>query len=109
MSLELREVSEGAITTLAALGELDLSTAPKLEAAVERLCADPAHDVILDLSGVSFIDTSGASALVACKRLFDESDCGFWVMAPDALVRNVLERYGLMHAARFANGNEPSS
>ena len=108
-TLELRERRAGEITTLAARGELDLSTAPQLEAAVERLCADRAHDVILDLSGLALVDTAGMSTLVACKRLFDESDCGFWVMSPRAPVRKVLERCGLLHNMPLRNEPETSS
>jgi anti-sigma B factor antagonist len=101
--LDLRERTEGEITTLAPRGELGVSTAPELKAALERLCADPTHDVILDLSDVSSVDAAGANELLACKRLFDESDCGFWVMSPHAPVRLVLERHGLLHSLRFDN------
>ena len=102
--LELRERREGELTTLAPCGELDVSTAPELKEALERLCADPTHEVILDLSGVSSLDTAGVNELFACKQLFDESDCGFWVMSPRAPVRWVLERHGLVRSMRFGNG-----
>lgn len=107
-TLELRERRAGEVTTLAARGELDVSTAPELEAAVQRLCADPAHDLILDLSGLALVDTAGMSALGTCKRLFDESDCGFWVMSPRAPVRRVLEQCGLLQSMRLRNELETS-
>jgi anti-sigma B factor antagonist len=108
-SLDLRERSEGEITTLAPCGELDLSSAPKLEAAVQRLCADPTHEVILDLSNLTFVDTAGVSTLLTCRRLFEESDCGFWVMSPRKSVRRVLQRYGLVESTLFGNGWSPAS
>jgi anti-anti-sigma factor len=102
--LELKERSEGDITTLAVCGELDLASAPTLQAAVKRLCADPAHDVILDLSDLVFLDTAGVRTLFDCQRLFQESDCGFWMMSPRAPVRRVLQRYGLLDRAPSHGG-----
>src|ERR1700677_2220817 len=48
------------------IGELDVSTAPQLEACLEGLGAD-GPDVRLDLSGLSFCDSSGISALVTAS------------------------------------------
>jgi anti-sigma B factor antagonist len=100
--LHLREHAGGRITRLVATGELDLATAPKLEAAVERLCSDPGPDLILDLSAVSLIDTAGVRAILACKRVFEENDCGFWVMSATAPARRVLQRYGVVAPLPFS-------
>ena len=102
--LDLRQRTDGQITTLSPYGELDLSSAPQLEAAVERLCTDPAHEVILDLSGLTFVDTAGVSTLLSCRQLFEESDCGFWVMSPRRSVRRILQRYGLVESKLFGDG-----
>jgi anti-sigma B factor antagonist len=48
-------------------GELDLSTAPKL-ADVLRHQVGLGHDVLLDLSAVSFIDSSGLHAIISAAR-----------------------------------------
>lgn len=48
-------------------GELDLANAPHLDAALERAFAD-ADDIVLDLSGVEFIDSSGLYAVVIAVR-----------------------------------------
>ena len=51
-------------------GELDLSTGPALEQQLVTLIDDGVTDIVLDLSGVSFIDSSGLGVLVvALKRL----------------------------------------
>jgi anti-sigma B factor antagonist len=51
-------------------GELDMSTGPALERQLAALVNDGVTDVVLDLSRVSFIDSSGLSVLVvALKRL----------------------------------------
>jgi len=51
-------------------GEFDFLSAPVTRAEFERLVNDEAGDVIVDLSGVTFMDSSGAGALVFLhKRL----------------------------------------
>jgi anti-anti-sigma regulatory factor len=60
--------------------------------------AESATAVVLDLSEVSFIDTAGVRAIIACKEIFDEHDCGYWLLPPAADARRLLERYGVLHA-----------
>jgi anti-sigma B factor antagonist len=56
--------------TVALSGELDVATVPKLEAALlEQLRQRPA--VVIDLSELSFIDSSGIGALLQAKRTAD--------------------------------------
>jgi anti-anti-sigma factor len=95
-SLRLRESTGGQTTTLAVSGDLDLESAPELEGAVRRLCIESGHHVLLDLSDVSFVDTVGMRTLVTCKTLFEEADCGYWLVPPRAQARRMLEQYGLL-------------
>jgi anti-anti-sigma factor len=51
-------------------GELDLATAPQLTAAIDAAQAAGGQRVLVDLAGVSFLDSSGISALcLALRRL----------------------------------------
>ncbi|HYN78083.1 MAG TPA: STAS domain-containing protein [Lamprocystis sp. (in: g-proteobacteria)] len=51
-------------------GEFDALSAPATRAEFERLVGDETGDVIVDLGGVTFMDSSGAGALVFLhKRL----------------------------------------
>jgi anti-sigma B factor antagonist len=54
---------EGPSIRLAALGELDISTAPAMRAAL-RDQVDAGQDVLLDLSGVEFMDASGIRVIL---------------------------------------------
>src|SRR5205807_619012 len=55
--LYMHERVEAGLVTLRPDGELELATAAQLEEAVKRLCDEERQQVILDLGGVSFIDT----------------------------------------------------
>jgi anti-sigma B factor antagonist len=59
----------GGDVLLSLQGEIDLATAPKLEAALERALRDSARRVLVDLRGVEFMDSSGLSLLVRHDRL----------------------------------------
>ncbi len=68
-SVEIRRPCEGA-TVVAAIGEIDLHTAPRLREALESLEGGQISQIVIDLSGSSFIDSSGLGAIVtATKRL----------------------------------------
>ncbi|MDH7569890.1 MAG: STAS domain-containing protein [Armatimonadota bacterium] len=57
------------IPTLVVAGELDAVTVPQFRQAVRfHLGADPEAPLILDLSGLSFLDTEGLRALLATRN-----------------------------------------
>lgn len=62
--------SQGCVLKLA--GEIDLCCVPELRAALEGEAAMHSAMLIVDLSDVSFIDSSGLSALIACWRKMRE-------------------------------------
>jgi anti-anti-sigma factor len=53
-------------------GELDMTTAPALRAALEaalKACVEPASmTVLVDMSDVTFMDCSGLNTIIACRR-----------------------------------------
>jgi anti-sigma B factor antagonist len=51
-------------TTLAIRGSLDINTAPQLADEVDKIIGEKAKTVIVDLSGLDLIDSSGVAALV---------------------------------------------
>jgi anti-sigma B factor antagonist len=81
-------------TVVRLLGELDLSTAPQLEACLDEL-GDGA-DVRLDLSGLSFCDSSGISAMVTAAKRVRKPGGHLSIVSPQPAVRSVLEITGLL-------------
>lgn len=54
---------------LVVAGDLDFTSAPQLATALDGQIASGQHDVILELSGVQFCDSSGLSAFVGAHRV----------------------------------------
>ena len=63
--LSVRETSEGSVHRLTPIGELDLATAPLLESAFEAVFTDrDAEMIVVDLTELSFMDSTGIHLLV---------------------------------------------
>jgi anti-sigma B factor antagonist len=78
-----------------AVGELDLSTAPSLTTAAEDAFGDGYRLLLLDLSGVSFMDSTGLSALLAVHRDAEARDARAAIIAPSDNALRVLEMLGV--------------
>jgi anti-anti-sigma factor len=88
---EIQESHQDHRLQLALLGELDLKGASVLKTRLERLPGDK-RQVLLDLSSLEFIDSSGLNALIEMVRRLRESGRSLEVgaeLAPE--VRRVLE------------------
>lgn len=76
-------------TVLRLTGELDLATAPDVLAAVEAETNDGGPGrLVLDMSAVSFIDSTGVRTLLEANRLAGED---LSLLAPSPAVTRVLE------------------
>jgi anti-sigma B factor antagonist len=68
LGIDVRRVQD--LPVLFVTGEIDIYTAPLFKQAVVNLVSDGNSNVIIDLSGVSFMDSSGFGTLLgATKRL----------------------------------------
>jgi anti-anti-sigma factor len=84
-------------------GELDLSTVPMFVAAVDDLLEAATSEVELDMTALSFIDSSGVGAYVAAHRRARERGTRLWVGARSALVGRVLQISGVEEALAAEN------
>jgi anti-sigma B factor antagonist len=72
-------------------GEVDLVTAPDMEKVIET-ATDPATRVVVDLSAVTVLDSTGLHALIAAQRELKQR--GVWlsvVVPPDSHLRRAFE------------------
>jgi anti-anti-sigma factor len=66
--LTVRVEQDGEALVVSAFGELDLSNAETLEQELRRAIADDASELILDLGGVSFIDSAALRVLLLMAK-----------------------------------------
>jgi anti-anti-sigma factor len=80
--MEIRSTETGGRQRMELRGELDIGTAAKLEQAVERALEEGCHEVVLDLSGTTLLDSSGLAALLNAKRTVDARQGSMSVHSP---------------------------
>lgn len=86
----VREVRRGSDWVLVALqGELDLNNAWELREVLERECARRPARLVLDLSDVSFVDSTTLHILLEAHKLFQDRG-GVVLSAPSPAVRRTL-------------------
>jgi anti-sigma B factor antagonist len=86
--LDVDDRESGAVLRLS--GEVDMTTASKLETAFQELADRRLTEVIVDASTVTFMDSTGLHALVKGKQLIHEAGSNLALVASHQ-VRRVLE------------------
>lgn len=88
------------IRTIAVRGELDLSTAPDLEAPLDRALESGEGSLLIDLSECEFIDSTGIALIVRTWQRLDSGENGrlLAICTGNDQVRRVLEITGLEHS-----------
>lgn len=69
MSFNLDVVYRGSIPIVIVRGDVDLDTAPILHACLSRLVSSGNHELAVDLSECSYIDSEGLKVLIGIFRL----------------------------------------
>ena len=92
-ALTLSVTQEDRTTVVLATGDLDMETAPQLESVVAAEAGE-AGALVIDLSGVHFIDSSGLRGLLRIRQ----RSGGLRLAAPSATVRRLLDLTALSDA-----------
>lgn len=78
-----------------ACGELDITSVPGLRAELERVAAARPDSVVLDLTGVGFVDSVALAAIVRASRMLGGADRLLIVVGADSYARLILDATGL--------------
>ena len=92
---ELSVHRDGGLVRLAAVGDLDLDSAPKLLTEVVRQLDAGMTELVIDLTALEFIDSSGLGTLVGCWRRAQQAGATLVVANPGPDVSMTLEITGL--------------
>jgi anti-sigma B factor antagonist len=71
-------------------GEIDIYTAPLFKQAVVNLVSEGNKDVIIDLSGVTFMDSSGFGTLLGATRRLRPTGGGLHLAGPNSTIQRML-------------------
>jgi anti-anti-sigma factor len=83
-------------------GEIDLNSAPWLQEQLLSILRASGPRLLVDLSGVSFIDCAGLRMLLATRRSAEQQACPVTFVAASGHVRRIAELTGQMEAMALA-------
>jgi anti-anti-sigma factor len=104
---EVNDVALDGLHTLILRGELDIVPAADLEAMVLKLCGDGARGIVIDLSRLTFMGSTGLRLVLAAREICVQSGCDFYVVPGPPSVQRLFELTGLLDAVPFTT--EPGS
>jgi anti-sigma B factor antagonist len=85
------EPGDANITVISCEGRLNMVSAPELREVVKDAIANGRPRIVLDLSGVAFVDSSGLGSLVGCLKNAREAQGDLRLVAPGKQVAMVLQ------------------
>ena len=85
----------GTVQVVAPKGALDLGTSRGLQSRLAELAGETAREVILDLSGVTFIDSVGLGVVLKAAGRFHRQGKRLLIVAPDGPAQRILEFAGV--------------
>ena len=98
----------GGGSTVTVIGELDVSTAPRLRATLEKALAEEG-DVELDMRGCGFVDSSGIATLVWMAVRMKERDRRLRLVGARERVRRILDLAGISGHSAVEIEDSPST
>ena len=93
--LRVHSERDGAVHTVALSGELDLAGAPDVEQELKRVEATDASVIVLDLSRLTFIDSTGIRLVVSAEARSRADSNRLTLLRGPAAVQRVFEIAGV--------------
>jgi anti-sigma B factor antagonist len=104
--LRIETARLGTRIELTLVGELDLVSAPQLESELMEVESPDARELLLDLAGVQFIDSTGLRVLLGAAKRADATGQRLLVRHVRGQARRLFEIAGVTERFSF-EGDEP--
>ena len=101
--------SRDGVDVLFVEGEIDVASAPRLIAALNEAVAEAARSVIIDLTSVGFMDSTGLALLINAHRRLAVRRKGFAVVCPAGPLRRVFEITDMVDTLRVCPDRETAA
>lgn len=95
LGVDIVTSSRGFVVTVSPTGEIDFVTAPVLRSALLSCLLPPCTDVIVNLDGVTFLNSAGLTVLAEAQHLAEADGIYLTIRGGQRAVRRPLEITGL--------------
>ena len=93
----------GSVPVIAVGGEIDVATAPQQRECLHRVIAGGDANIVLDLLGVTFLDSTALGVLVGALKRCRELDGDLHVVVADPRIIKIFEITGLTNVFTIAD------
>ena len=100
---------EDGVVTVTVVGEVDTFTAPVLRSTLDSQLEQQPRELVIDLSGVQFLETTGLHVLLRARGLLGREDRALAVVCPFGPVRRLLELSGTSELFVLYNTREEAA
>jgi anti-sigma B factor antagonist len=101
--LDMSSQRDGATHTICLFGELDLATAGDVERELKRVEATDARSIVLDLSGLTFIDSTGLHLILKADVRSRADSCRLTLLRGPKRVQRVFVLSGIERQLPFVD------
>ena len=98
MSFRVSTSVEDATAVVTVRGELDIAAASVLREELLRLASDEPPDLVVEGSGLTFVDSSGLAVLLMASRRWGEAGKRVVLRTPSRALARVVEMTGVKRA-----------
>lgn len=95
-AMRIVRLDDGGSTRLMLRGELDLDTGDDFAEQAARVLADRPAELVVDLGGLTFCDSSGIDVLITAQQAAERAGIGFRATMPHGIVLRSLTVTGVL-------------
>ncbi len=96
LSIDIKTEHDGDALVFRLRGSLDIATSPTVRAALSEAADEGKHDIIVDLTELQFIDSTGLGALIGGHRRAVEHGGRLSLIAREGAILRLLNITGLI-------------
>ncbi len=104
--LAMHSDRDGDVHVVELVGELDMNTAPAFDAEIKRVERSDAREIIVDLSGLTFISSDGLKALIHANARSRAGHSRLRLLRGSDHVQQTFETAGLVSRLPFDDDRE---
>jgi anti-sigma B factor antagonist len=109
LPLAVEQTSRDGVDFLLVEGEIDVATAPRLIAALNDAVTQAVRSVVIDLTSVGFMDSTGLALLINAHRRLTRQRKGFAVVCPQGPLWRVFELTDMLDTLRVCPDRESAT
>ena len=87
-------------------GELDVYTVPELEQVLTPIKQEGTHDVYVNLTNVSYMDSTGLGLFVGTLKALNQNDKELYIIGASERISRLFEITGLSDLMQVNEGSE---